>query len=121
MYNDAAETTGNTQADASIVGPSCGCCGSKSRCLICVAAELEQVRTRDSEHIRRVVQLEGALVTSRAEAVLLRRLLALAENQRSKELVTLAQIEETCAKLGYEPDSGRPIAQWLASTLEMQR
>lgn len=119
MYNDAAETTGSTQADASIVGPSCGCCGSKSRCLICVAAELEQVRTRDSERTRRVAQLEGALLTSRAEAVLLRRLLALAEHQCAEGLVTLAQIEETCVMCGYERD--RPVALWIASALELQR
>jgi hypothetical protein len=78
------------------------------------------VRTRDSECSRRI-ELECALLTSRAEAVLLRRLLALAEHMRSEDLVTLAQIEETCAKRGYQPSSGQSVVQWLASTLGLHR
>lgn len=114
-------SAGNVETASGIV--CCGgyCCGGKGPCLICVAAELEQVRTRDSERSRHVVQLEGALMTSRAEAVLLRRLLALAEHLRAEDLVTLAQIEETCAMCGFDPNSGQPVTGWLASALELHR
>lgn len=115
MDNSRAPTrTGN--AEAATV-----CCGGKGPCFVCVGAELEQVRTRDSERCRRVVQLECAVLTSRAEAVLLRRLLALAEHQCAEGLVTLAQIEETCAMCGYERVRGQPVALWLASALESHR
>lgn len=117
MDNTQATRTGNIGAGAGTVA-SCTCCGGKGPCLICVAAELEQVRTRDSERGRHVVQLECALLTSRAEAVLLRRLLALAEHMRSEDLVTLAQIEEACAMRGYEPSRGQSVALWLAAALE---
>jgi hypothetical protein len=78
---DTAHATVRHESGTATVA-SCSCCGEKGPCLICVAAELEQVRTRDSERGRHIVQLECALLTSRAEAVLLRRLLALAEDMR---------------------------------------
>ena len=69
----------------------------------------------------RLMQLEGALLTARAESVLLRRLLARAEGLLDADLVTLREIEEACSKLGYEPDSGHPVALWIEAALTLAR
>lgn len=69
----------------------------------------------------RVLQLEGALVTARAESVLLRRLLARAEGLHSEDLVTLDDIEAACQRRGYEPDGGQPVAVWIEEALSGRR
>ena len=78
---------------------------------------LADVAGHDGSTRARLLQLEGALVTARVESVLLRRLLARAEELRSEDVLTLRDIEEACQRRGYEPGSGQPVALWIEAAL----
>jgi hypothetical protein len=101
-HADASAVDGGADSDATV---------------LCVSDESVGVPSQDAHRRYRLLQLEGALVTARAEAVLLRRLLARAEELRAQDLVTLEEIEEACRTRGYEPEGGQPVALWIDSAL----